>query len=134
MEKKARSFKQLEKEKNLEQLCDFAKKVTELYATSPKEYSQPNVAQDNNLTEKALRKLMDYAIQTAQVSLEIAEKVLEKSIQNQQRKHLEAGGSSMQHHKKLMKQRVEFIAYGYTNAEIRKIAADIANNPKCSLE
>lgn len=134
MEVKRRTFKQLQKEKDLQELNTFARKVTEAYATSEREYSQRNVAQDNNLTQKALRDLMDYAIITDLVSIEIAEKVLKKSIENQQRKSQEAGGSSISHHKELMKKRVNFIAYFYLPVEIERIASDVANNPRYSID
>lgn len=134
MEVKKRTFKQLQKEKNLQELNEFARKVTERYATSEKEYSQKNVAEDNNLTQKGLRELMDYAIITANVTIEVSNKVLEKSIKNQQRKEKEAGGSSISHHKKLMRKRAEFIVYSYLPSEIKKIAADVANNPMYSIQ
>lgn len=134
MEVKKRTFKQLQKEKNLQELNEFARKVTQRYATSEKEYSQKNVAEDNNLTQKGLRELMDYAIITANVTIEVSNKVLEKSIKNQQRKEKEAGGSSISHHKKLMRKRAEFIVYSYLPSEIKKIAADVANNPMYSIQ
>ena len=134
MEVKKRTFKQLQKEKNLQELNEFARKVTQRYATSEKEYSQKNVAEDNNLTQKGLRELMDYAIITANVNIEVSNKVLEKSIKNQQRKEKEAGGSSISHHKKLMRKRAEFIVYSYLPSEIKKIAADVANNPMYSIQ
>lgn len=134
MEVKRRTFKQLQKEKSFQELNEFAKNVTQKYATSQKEYSQSNVAEDNNLTLKGLRELMDYAIINSLVSIEIADKVLKKSIQNQQRKNEEAGGSSISHHKKLIKKRAELIVYSYLPSEIRKIATDFANNPMYSIQ
>lgn len=128
MEVKARTFKQLEKEKTFKELNCFAKKVTEAYATSSIEYSQTNAAMDNHLTKKGLRDLMDYAIKTALVSLDTAVLVLNKATQNQQRKAQEAGGSSINHHKQLMKVRVEYLACGYLSADINDIATDIATD------
>lgn len=108
MQQKNRTFKQLEKEKTLEELNRFAREVTQQYATSGLKYSQTNAAKDNRLTPKGFRDLMDYAIVTAQVSLRTAILVQNKAIQNQQRKAREAGGSSIEHHKDLIKQREEY--------------------------
>lgn len=132
--RKPRTFRQLEKEKSLQELNQFSRKVTEIYATSIKEYSQTNVANDNNLTVKCLRQLMDYAISTALVSTDIASKVLEKTMTNQQRNNKEAGSSSIMHHKKLIKQRIEFVSYSYPKVEVCKIAEDIANNPSKTID
>lgn len=128
MSKDARTFKQLEKEKSFEELNRFAKEVTELYAKSDYVYSQKNAARDNLLSVKGLRSLMDYAIVTNLVSLEIAQKVLEKTIKTQQKKVTEAGGNSYSHHNKLMKKRNDFIAGSYLNTEIRNIATSIARD------
>lgn len=128
MEGKARTFNQLKKQKTFEEFNEFSKEITELYATTPIEYSQNNVAKDNNLTVKTVRKVMDYAIETAQVTLDIVTLVLNKLIQNQQRKAQEAGGSSINHHKELMRVRVEYLAGSYLNQEVNKIATDIASN------
>lgn len=92
-----------------------------------------NVAKDNDLSQKAVRDLMDYAIKTAQVSLDITTAVLNKLIQNQQRKAYEAGGSSVSHHKNLINDRIKYLLAGYTNAEVNTIATDIANNPCYSI-
>ena len=78
MEKRTRTFKQLQKEKTLQELKHFAKEVTELYARSVIEYTQSKVARDNKLTIKGLRDLMDYAIVTAVVTRETANLVLAK--------------------------------------------------------
>lgn len=133
MQEKNRTFKQLEKQKTFEELNCFAKEVTEKYATSPIEYSQSNAARDNHLTVKGLRDLMDYAIVTAQVSLNTAILVKNKAIQNQQRKAREAGGSSIVHHEDLIRQRENFLMTAFSRTETRKIAEDIACNPSKPL-
>lgn len=128
--KRGRTFKQLEKEKSLRDLNDFAKKVTESYALSIPEYSLKNLAADNNLTLKGARDLMDYAIVTAQVSKEIATKVLEKTIRNQQRKVKNAGGSSIQHHKRLIRLRDKYLADNCARVKIMEVAKEIATSNK----
>lgn len=130
MSEKNRTFKQLQKEKSLEELNSFSRQVTEAYALSPNEYSQTNAALDNHLTKKGLRDLMDYAIVIALVSREIATKVLEKSIENQQRKAQEAGGSSLSHHQKIIRLREKYLADGYSRTQISKIAKDFATSSK----
>lgn len=128
--KRGRTFKQLEKEKSLRDLNDFAKKVTESYALSIPEYSLKNLAADNNLTLKGARDLMDYAIVTAQVSREIATKVFEKTIRNQQRKVKNAGGSSIQHHKRLIRLRDKYLADNCARVKIMEVAKEIATSNK----
>ena len=128
-----RTFKQLQKEKTFEELNSFAKSVTEAYAKSGMAYSQTNTAKDNNLTKKGLRDVMDYAIVTALVSRETCEQVLQKAISNQRQKAQEAGGTSISHHKELMKKREELLLSAYTRAEVEKIANDIAQNPSYSI-
>ncbi len=127
MKEEMRTFKQLQEENSIEKFQYLAKAVTEQYATSAMEYSQTNIARDNRITKKALRQLMDYAIITNLVSLEIASKVLEKALQNQKIKSQEAGGTSIRHHKELIKRREDFLLGAYTKAEIEKIANDIAS-------
>lgn len=128
MSKEARTFNELKKEKSFEELNRFAKEVTELYAKSDYVYSQKNVANDNRLSVKGLRNLMDYAIVTNLVSLEIAKMVLRKSVKCQQTKAEDAGGNSHSHHIKLMEKRNNFIAGSYTKTQIRNIATSIAED------
>lgn len=128
MSKDARTFKQLQNEKSFKELNRFAKEVTELYAKSDYVYSQKNVARDNNLSVKGLRDLMDYAITTNLVTIEIANKVLEKAIKTQQKKVAEAGGKSYSRHNELMRERNGYIAYSYLKVQIEEIAIDIAEN------
>lgn len=124
----ARTFKQLQKEKDFEEFNRFAKEVTELYAKSDFVYSQTSVARDNNLTVKGLRELMDYAIVMSLVSLGDAQKVVNKTIANQQRKEPDAGATSYSHHKELISKRIKYIVGSYQQDEIRKIATDVAED------
>ena len=117
---KARSYTDIKKEYGND-LGSFAKKITEVYVRSMLEYSQAQLAKDNNITLGCVRKLMDYAISEVYVSRDIAERVMQKSIANQQRKHAEAGGSSVRHHNELMKERNENIAKKMDVSEIEKI-------------
>lgn len=128
MDRKDRTFKQLCKEMNLYELNDFAKQVTEAYALSILEYSQKNVAADNHLTLKGLRDLMDYAIIMALVSREIAIKVFEKAIRNQQRKVYNAGSTSVQHYKKIIRLREKHLSETYSRIQIRDIAISVATS------
>ncbi len=128
-----RTFKQLQKEKTFDDLNRFAKAVTEAYATSDKEYSQANAAQDNHLTKKGLRDLMDYAIVTALVSREICEQVLEKAISNQRQKIQGAGGTAISHHKDLMRKREDYLLGTYTRTGIARLSKEIADNPSYSI-
>lgn len=132
MERKMRTFKQLEKEKSLKELNQFAKEVTEMCATE-QDRSQKNIAKDNHLTPKGIRDLMDYAIVTALVSLETAIQVKEKSVRNQQRKSYDAGESSIRHHNTLMKKREQYLLGRISNAETKKIAEDVAYNSSKSI-
>lgn len=129
MEGEMRTFRQLKREKNPEELNRFAKEVTEAYATSVIEYSQTNAAADNNLTKKCLREVMDYAIINSIVSKETSMQVLYKAMKNQQRKAQDAGGTSIRHHQSLIEEREELLLYTYTRTGISKIARDIAENP-----
>ena len=128
-----RTFKQVQKEKTFDDLNRFAKAVTEAYAKSDIAYSQTNAAQDNHLTKKGLRDLMDYAIVTALVSREICDKVLEKAISNQRQKAQEAGGTSIRHHKDLMRKREDYLLGTYTRTGIARLTKEIADNPFCSI-
>ena len=119
----ARGLKDLKTEyegKELEFNC-LMKKVTMSYVNSPVEYSQAEVAKDYNITPNAVRKIMDYAIIHCLVSKEEASKVMNKSKENQQRKHAEAGGSSIRHHLELMRKRENFIAKDYEKTAIMEV-------------
>lgn len=124
----ARTANQVKKEKTLEEYNRFAKEVTERVAKSEDACTQKDIARDNNLTPKGLRDLMDYAIITAQVSLETAILVKNKAIRNQQKKAFEAGGSSIIHHRNLIKKREKYLLSGISKAEINEIAEYFANN------
>lgn len=128
MQKKARTYTQLEKEKSLEELNRFKKEVTERYATSEFECSQEDVARDNNITRACLRRLMDEAITEGLVSIEIAILVRNKAIQKSKMKVQQAGGRSISHHNNLMKKRAEYLATGISRVETKEIAEDIAND------
>lgn len=126
MKRKERTFKKVAKEKSLEELNRFAKELTELYANSVMEYTQKNLASDNNLTVQGARDLMDYAIVMALVSRETASKVLRKATQNQRSKNQAAGGTSFTHHRKLIRQREEYLANAFSRVEVKKMAEDFA--------
>jgi len=133
MEKRTRTFKQLQKEKTLEELNHFAKEVTELYARSVIEYTQSKVARDNKLTITGLRDLMDYAIVTAVVTRETANLILAKAMENQRRKRQDAGASSLEHYQKLIKEREDYLAQFFSRVEVKKITEHIANAPSMSI-
>ncbi len=128
MAENKRTFKQLSKEKSLAELNDFAKKVTELYANSELIYSQSVIAEENNLTIKGLRDLMDYAIIMSLVSKKVCDKVLEKSIFNQRKKIQVSGVNSILHHKEIIKRRRELSLNSFSEATIYRIANDVAGN------
>ena len=99
----------------------IAKQVTYRYAETQKEYSQAQVAEEFDLSESCVRKLMDYAIVNSLVPRITAQKVMNKSIENQQRKHPEAGGTSITHHQKLILERDENIAQKMNKERIKFI-------------
>ena len=99
----------------------IAKEVTYRYANTQKENSQSEVAEEFNLSESCVRKLMDYAIINSLVPRITAQKVMNKSIENQQRKHPEAGGTSITHHQNLIREREENIAQKMNKERIKFI-------------
>lgn len=133
MAENKRTFKQLSKEKTYAELMDFSKKITELYANSESMYSQSKIAEENNVTRKCLRDLMDYAIVMSLVSKPICDKVLEKAVCNQRNKIPESGWSSLEHHRELIKRREELLLNSFFEPEIYRIANDIAENFDCSI-
>ena len=104
---------------------EFARKVTENYARSMQEYSQELVAKDFDVSVSTLRWLMDYAIEEALVTLDVAIYAAQKSIHNQQKKHPEAGGTSIRHHKELIKKREQKIAERFPEYEIELIVFEV---------
>ena len=133
MKQKDRTYRQLEKEKTLEEFNRFSTEVTTRYATSELEYSQADVARDNYITPKCLRQLMDYAIIHNKVSLEIAVLVKNKAKQKSMLKVQQAGGKSISHHNYLMQKRAEYLITGISEVEIKMIAEEIANDPSKSI-
>ena len=124
----ARGWKDLKKEYEgrEDEFNSLAKKVTNNYVSSLPEYSQDQLAKDFGLSTSCVRKLMDHAIVEGLVSKEIAVYVMKKSVMNQQRKHAEAGASSIRHHNELMKKREENVANRYTSFDISVIVNEIA--------
>lgn len=129
MSVKARTFKELKTEKSLQDFNHFAKKLTELYATSELEYTQADIARDNHLSSKCLRQLMDYAIEETIVCRKICEQVSSKSKANQQRKIQTVSINVIKHHENLIKKREEFIAKSFSRVKVNEIAKEFANNP-----
>ena len=129
MAESARTYTILKKEKTLEELSEFSKQLTERYATSELEYSQEDVARDNNITRGCLRRLMDDAIIEARVSIEIALLVKNKAMKKSEMKVQQAGGRSISHHEDLMKKREAYLLTAFSRVETKKIAEDIANHP-----
>ena len=128
MAENKRTFKQLSKEKTYAELMDFSKKITELYANSDSIYSQSKISEENNVTIKCLRDLMDYAIVMSLVSKPICDRVLEKAVCNQRNKIQESGWNSILHHKELIKRREELLINSFFEPEIYRIANDVAEN------
>ena len=121
-----RSFTELEKQYagRYDDFCSLAKRVTETYSRSLREYSQSQIAKDFDLSTSAVRKMMDFAIVNALVTKQTAEYVMQKAIENQQRNHPEAGASTVSHHNELMGKRYEVIAYSLPRDEVKKIVED----------
>lgn len=128
MAESARTYTTLKKEKTPKELSEFSKQVTERYATSELEYSQEDVARDNNITRGCLRRLMDDAIIEARVSMSIALSVKNKAMQKSEMKVQQAGGRSISHHNDLMKKRAEYLVTGVSRVKTKEIAEDIAND------
>lgn len=128
----ARGMKDLKKEYKGREMeyQRFAKKITMTYLTTPIEYSQSEVGKEFNITSSTVRKLMDYAIINCLVTKEDASRIMNKSKQNQQRKHTEAGGSSIRHHLDLMKKREDFIAATFEEIAILEIVSKVVYGVK----
>ena len=121
---KGRTYTTIKSEYSNEGYLNFAKKVTMAYAQSEDTCTQSQVAEDNDLTVGCLRRLMDDAITEVKVSRVIAERIMEKSIGNQQKKHSEAGRTSINHHKELMTKRNENIAKKLEVEEVDQVVKD----------
>ena len=123
----ARGIRELKKEYEgkQEEFNRIAKKVTENYANSFYEYSQEQIAKDFDISTTAVRKLMDYAIEEALVSKNTVIGVARKSIANQQRKHPEAGGTSIRHHKELIKKREKKLVENWPEFVIESIVFEV---------
>lgn len=132
MAKKGRGIRALKKEYEgrSDEYNQLAKKATEEYARSDPEYSQEQVSEDVNVTVSCLRELMDYAIIEGLVSRKIAQGVVRKSVYNQQKKHPEAGGTSIRHHQDLIRQREEKRAEKFDSFDIDMIIYDILSDTK----
>ena len=79
MEKK-RSFKQLKKEKNAEELRKFCRKMTEEYANSEAQFARSYFSEHYNISEKCFYEVIKYAIETNLVEDVVVFKAMEKAI------------------------------------------------------
>ena len=123
-----RNYTELKKIYCKEDFDNLSRRVTETYARSLSEYSQTQLARDFNITVSCARKLIDYAIEYAIVSKKMSDYVLEKAIKTQQRNHPQAGGSSIEHHKKLIRMREEHIATSFPELRIAEIVSYYIEN------
>ena len=78
MEKK-RSFKQLKKEKNAEELRKFCRKMTEEYANSEAQFARSYFSEHYNISEKCFYEVIKYAIETNLVEDVVVFKAMEKA-------------------------------------------------------
>ena len=114
-----RTFKELQVDSY--SFVKLSKEITTKYANTQKEYSQSQVAEEYDLSESCVRKLMDYAIINSLVPRVTAIKVMNKAIENQQRNHPEAGGTSITHSNELIKLREEQIAKAIHRERVKMI-------------
>ena len=128
-----RSFNSLKLEYTERTIKEFAIEIAEEYACTSK--TKGEIARENDLCQKAVTELMDYAIVHYLVSDETVDKMMNKSFQNQ-RRHSPDGSaeSTILHYQALRKKRMELIIFKLSDKKIKEIADYFANNPKETKE
>lgn len=127
MERKMRTFKQLEKKENWKELKWFSQKVTRTYIGT--NLTQAEVARKNQITTKCCRQLMDYAIIHGYVTRLEAIDVKDKAMENSNQRGKEEKNKSLLHHESLIRQREEYLVSMLGEGHVKRIVQDIANNP-----
>ncbi len=130
----ARTYTQLQKEKNFEELNHFEIKVLERYAISDYVVSQADVARDNNITLSCFKRMKEDAIMHGYISRELVEAIRNKATTKSEMRINQSAGKCIFYYEKLIKQREEFLATTIPRSQIKHIAEDVANNPSNSIK
>lgn len=133
MEKK-RSFKQLKKEKNAEELRKFCRKMTEEYANSEAQFARSYFSEHYNISEKCFYEVIKYAIETNLVEDVVVFKAMEKATQNSEAHSKGSGGRCKANYEKMYIQKCKYEAMLIPTEGVRHAAIDFADNPNITKQ
>jgi len=133
MEEK-RSFTTIKKTMESDELEKFCKKIAEEYANSEPNFSRRYFCKQYRISESCYDKIKELAIVTDLVTDDIVEKMLAKSIANQNLHSNGAGISSIKKFAEMYKERHKHIALSYGEDDVREITEYFADNPNISKQ
>lgn len=129
---KKRSFTILKNSMSYDEFNRFCKKLTQEYANSSAEFSRSYFTEHYNISSDCYYKILEHAVVTNLVEDVVVVKMMNKAVKNQSAHNPSAGGSSKAKYAKMYSQRCQYIAIGFSNEEVRKMAIDFADNPDIS--
>lgn len=127
-----RSFGELKKQMSLDEFNDFCQKLTKEYANSEARFSRSYLCNYYDISKDCYYKVMEFAVVMDLVTEEEFNKMLNKSVANQNMHSEGAVSSSIAKYAKMYAARCEYIALSFIDDEVRRIAKDFADNPDIS--
>lgn len=129
---KRKAFTTLKKQLCAAEFDEFARKIACEYANSEQHFSRSYFVEHYNISEDCFYKLRDYAVVMGLVSEADIEKMIQKSVKNQQNNCKTAGGTTIVHFRELIKKRNEHVLLFFTNEQIKEIAIVFAEYSEVS--
>lgn len=129
-------FKDLQRTLSTRELSDLAYGIATDYANPENGHlSKKTLAEDNEMTEKLLGEVLDYAVIESIVSEAVVDQ-MEKRAKFNQKRHSPDGKTATveKHYAELRKKRVERQVFGFSDDKIRRLAERFANEPGKSKE
>ena len=127
-----RKFVNLKKQMSEVELNKFCKKIAEEYANYPAEYARSYFSEKYNVTVSCFYTILKYTVTRSLVEDVVVQKMMKKSILNQNIHKNGAGASSVIKYAILYQKRDKYIAETMQEETVKKIAEDFGSNPNIS--
>lgn len=132
MGKNGRTFKEVKEKLTTTEFENFARKIAKQYANFEPHFSAFYFVRQEDITKDCFYKLLEEAIIRGLVSEEEVEKMEQKAIKNQKAHSSVLGKRTINHYRKLRKERDEHLISLFSEEMIKNLAEDFANHPETS--
>ncbi len=123
------NFKNLKATMSLEKLNNFCKEIAEEYANSEPQFARKYFSNRYEITFSCFYKVLEYAVTQNLVEDIIVEKMMKKSITNQNLHKNGAGTSTVIKYAKMYTKRYKYIAEAISEKELKDLAIRFGKSP-----